>query len=88
MVAAGFLSHYLSSSLPYVRRHITINKILSASLNKILPSFLSLLTMLHFVNCNFGIIFIFIIILLLLFFFLNHILFIIIIIIIINVFIY
>ena len=26
VVAAGFLSHYLSGSLPYVRCHITINK--------------------------------------------------------------
>ena len=24
--AAGFLSHYLSGPLPYVRRHITVNK--------------------------------------------------------------
>ena len=33
-------SHYLSGTLPYVRRHITINKLLSASLNKTFPSFL------------------------------------------------
>ena len=26
MVAAGFLSHYLSGPLPYVQRHITLNK--------------------------------------------------------------
>ena len=26
VVAAGFLSHYLSCFLPYVRRHITVNK--------------------------------------------------------------
>ena len=26
VAAAGFLSHYLSGHLPYVRRHITINK--------------------------------------------------------------
>ena len=31
----GFLSHYLSGPLPYVRRHITVNNVLSASLNKI-----------------------------------------------------
>ena len=38
MAAAGFLSHYLS-----VRRHITGDKnVLSASLNKTFPSFLSL----------------------------------------------
>ena len=29
MVAAGFLSQYLSGPLPYVRRHITINKSVS-----------------------------------------------------------
>ena len=41
MAAAGFLSHYLSGPLPYVRRHITVNKnVLSASLNKTFPSFL------------------------------------------------
>ena len=42
MAAAGFLSHYLSGSLPYVRHHITINKknVLGASLNKTFPSFL------------------------------------------------
>ena len=36
MAAAGFLSHYLCGfNLPYVRRHITVNKnVLSASLNK------------------------------------------------------
>ena len=35
VAAAGFLSHYLSSHLPYVRRHITVNKnVLSATLNK------------------------------------------------------
>ena len=37
MAAAGFLSHYLSGPLPYVRRHITV---LSASLNKTFDSFL------------------------------------------------
>ena len=26
VVAAGFLSHYLSGPLPYVRHHITVNK--------------------------------------------------------------
>ena len=26
--AAGFLSHYVSGPLPYVRRHITVNKML------------------------------------------------------------
>ena len=26
VVAAGFLSHYLSGTFPYVRRHITVNK--------------------------------------------------------------
>ena len=26
VAATGFLSHYLSGTLPYVRRHITINK--------------------------------------------------------------
>ena len=46
MAAAGFLSHYLSGPLPYVRRHITIKQnVLSASLNKTFPSFLSLLTL-------------------------------------------
>ena len=41
-MAAGFLSSYLNGHLPYVRRHITVNKIimLSASLNKAFPSFL------------------------------------------------
>ena len=40
MEAAGFLSRSLSGPLPYVRRHITVNKnVLSASLNKtFLPS--------------------------------------------------
>ena len=36
----GFLSRYRSGPLPYVRCHITINKALSASLNKTFPSFL------------------------------------------------
>ena len=41
VAAAGFLSRYLCGSLPYVRRHITVNKnVLSASLNKTFPSFL------------------------------------------------
>ena len=36
---AGFLSRYLNGCLPYVRRHITVNKnVLSASLNKTFPS--------------------------------------------------
>ena len=26
VAAVGFLSHYLSGRLPYVRRHITVNK--------------------------------------------------------------
>ena len=39
MAAADFLSRYLSGPLPYVRSHITVNKMcLSASLNKIPPS--------------------------------------------------
>ena len=38
LAAAGFLSRYLNDPLPYARRHITINKMLSASLNKTLPS--------------------------------------------------
>ena len=34
MAAAGFLSRYMSGSLPYVSRHITVNtNVLSASLN-------------------------------------------------------
>ena len=39
---SGFpLSRYPNGPLPYVRRHITVNKnVLSASLNKIFPSFL------------------------------------------------
>ena len=38
---SGFpLSHYLSGPLPYVRRHITVNKMCwSASLNKTFPFF-------------------------------------------------
>ena len=37
----GFLSRYLNGPLPYVRRHITVNKnVLSASLNKTFPSFI------------------------------------------------
>ena len=39
MVVAGFLFHYLSGPLPYVLRHITVNKMLTASLNKIFSSF-------------------------------------------------
>ena len=43
MVAADFLSHYMSGPLPYVRRHITVNKnVLSVSLNKPFPTFLRL----------------------------------------------
>ena len=38
VAAAGFLSCYLSGPLPYVCRHINKN-VLSASLNKTLPSF-------------------------------------------------
>ena len=35
MAAAGFHSRYLNGPLPYVQRHITINKnVLSALLNK------------------------------------------------------
>ena len=41
MVAAGFHAAYLNGPLPYVQRHITVNKnVLSASLNKTFPSFL------------------------------------------------
>ena len=52
MVAAGFLSHYLTGPLPYVRRHITVNyNVLSASLNKTFPSFIhsknNLITAMH-----------------------------------------
>ena len=40
MAAAGFLSRYLSGPVPYVRRHIAVNNVLSASLNKtLLPPF-------------------------------------------------
>ena len=40
MAAPGFLSHYLSDSLSYVQRHITVNKnVFSASLNKTFPFF-------------------------------------------------
>ena len=36
----GFLSRYVNGPLPYVRRHITVNKnVMSASLNKTFPSF-------------------------------------------------
>ena len=34
VAAAGFLSHYLCGPLPYVRRHITVNKMCQVSLNK------------------------------------------------------
>ena len=45
VVAAGFLSPYLSGSLPYVRHHITVNKMCwVASLNKTVPSFVHLLS--------------------------------------------
>ena len=37
MAAAGFPSRYLNGPLPYVRRHIIINKMMS--LNKTFPSF-------------------------------------------------
>ena len=38
---SGFpLSFYLSGPLPYARHHITVNNMLSASLNKTFPSFL------------------------------------------------
>ena len=40
VAAAGFLSRYLSGCLPYVRRYITVNNVLSASLNKTFPSFI------------------------------------------------
>ena len=41
VAAAGFLSHYLSGPLTYVRGHITVKyNVLSSSLNKTLPSFL------------------------------------------------
>ena len=40
VAAAGFLSRYLSVPLPYVRQHITVNKVLSASLNKTLPVYI------------------------------------------------
>ena len=33
MTAAGFLPRNLYGSLPYVRRHITVKNMLSASLN-------------------------------------------------------
>ena len=36
--SSRFLSRYLSGPLPYVRRHITVNNDLSASLNKTFPS--------------------------------------------------
>ena len=39
VVAVGFFFHYLSGPLPYVRRHITVNNVLSVSLNKTFPSF-------------------------------------------------
>ena len=38
MAAAGLLSCYLNGPIPYVRRHITVNK-MCASLNKAFPSF-------------------------------------------------
>ena len=41
VVAAGFLSQYLSGPLPYVQHHITIN-VLSMLLNKTFLSFISL----------------------------------------------
>ena len=40
MAAACFLSRYLCGTLPYVRRHIIVNKMLSGSLNKTFLSFL------------------------------------------------
>ena len=44
VAAAGFLSPSLSGSLPYVWRHITVNKIvLSVSLNKTFPSFYNMI---------------------------------------------
>ena len=40
MVAADFLSCYLNGPLPYIRRHITVNKnVLSTLLIKTFPSF-------------------------------------------------
>ena len=42
VAAAGFLSRYLNGSLPYLRRHMIVNKnVLDASLNKTFPSFLT-----------------------------------------------
>ena len=41
VAAVGFLSRYLNGRLPYVRRHVIVNKnVLNASLNKTIPSFL------------------------------------------------
>ena len=43
MAAAGFLSRYMSGSLPYVCRHITVNKnMLNITFPSFLPSFLPL----------------------------------------------
>ena len=44
VVAAGFLSHYLSGPLPYVWRHITVNKMCWVRIKHILPSFLPFAT--------------------------------------------
>ena len=45
MAAAVFLSRYPNGLLPYVRRHITVNKnVLSASLNKTFPSLIEIIT--------------------------------------------
>ena len=41
MAAAGFLPCNLSGTLPYVWRHITVNKMCWVSLHKTFPSFLS-----------------------------------------------
>ena len=42
METADFISHCLSGSLPYLRRHINVQNVLSTSLNKKCPSFYSL----------------------------------------------
>ena len=51
---SGFpLSRYLNGPLPYIRRHITVNKnVLSVSLNKMFPSFLYLYGFLGFVQVS------------------------------------
>ena len=39
MAASSFISRYLNGPLPYVWRHIAVQNVLSASLNKTFPSF-------------------------------------------------